>query len=79
LTVCRNCLILAGMEKKADYTTKTKISVKEAAGLLGCSTRTVLRMIDRETLYGWKLDPQSKSVYSLWREDVEEIVKSRTE
>jgi len=56
---------------------KEKITTKQAAELLGCSDRTVLRMIDQKVLHGWKLTPGLKSIYFLWREDVEKLVKQR--
>ncbi len=57
--------------------TKTPISTKEAAELLGVSDRTVLRMIGNGVLPGWKIIPGTKSVYRVWREDVERIIKQR--
>jgi excisionase family DNA binding protein len=56
---------------------KHHIKIVEAAQLLGCSSRTVLRMIDSSVLEGWKLTPRGKSVYYVAREDVEKIIKQR--
>jgi excisionase family DNA binding protein len=53
------------------------ISTAEAARLLGCSSKTVQRMIERKILHGWKLMPGTKSVYQVRREDVEKLLKQR--
>ncbi len=55
-----------------------EITTREAAQLLRCSPRTILRMIDRRSLHARKLDPSAKSVYRLSRKEVEELLRSQT-
>jgi len=52
---------------------KDEITTQEAAKILGCSQRTIQRMIDRGTLYARKVDPNAKSVYRLDRKEVEAL------
>ena len=52
---------------------KDEISTTEAAELLGCSKRTINRMIERGTLHARKLDPTAKSVFRISRADVEAL------
>jgi excisionase family DNA binding protein len=56
---------------------KNNISTTEAARLLGCSLRTVQRMVDKGVLPAWKLTPGLKSVYVVERKDVEALIKQR--
>jgi len=53
------------------------ISTTEAAKMLGCSQRTVQRMIDRGILPGVKMTPGLKSVWLIERKDVGKILKRR--
>lgn len=51
------------------------ITTKEAAQIMGCSVRTVQRMIDRGSLDAHKLDPNFKSVYRVSRKQVLDLAK----
>lgn len=56
---------------------KKPITTAQAAQLLGCSQRTVLRMIDRQILHGWKITPGLKSVYMVSEDDVKKVLAAR--
>jgi len=56
---------------------KQSITTGEAAILLECSQRTVQRMIEKKVLPGWKITPGLKSVYMVYKSDVEEILRQR--
>jgi len=53
------------------------LTTKEAAEILEVSERTVRRMIDRETIYAYKLDPTSKSVYRIPDSEIKRILGER--
>ncbi len=54
-----------------------EITTREAAKILRCSPRTILRMIDRRSLHARKLDPNAKSVYRLDRQEVEALRRTQ--
>lgn len=59
-------------------TTET-YTTAQAAEKLGCTQRTVERMIERGTLKAAKLDPTAKSVYLIPRSEIERLLKGRAQ
>jgi excisionase family DNA binding protein len=53
-------------------------STKQAAQALGCSERTIRDMIQRGSIHAEKIDPTSKSVYSISKAEIERIIKLRS-
>ena len=53
------------------------LTTAEAAEILNVSKRTILNMIDRKTIYAYKLDPKSKSVYCIPADEVQRVLRER--
>ncbi len=57
---------------------KGEVSTTEAAVLLGCSVRTIERMIDRGSIHARVVDPQAKKkTYRRSRSDVEALARAQ--
>lgn len=54
--------------------TKTPISTSEAAKILGVTSRTVIRLVERGEISGWRVG----EVWRFNREDIEEYKRQQT-
>ena len=53
------------------------VRVEEVARLLKLNPRTIRRMIDRESIIAYKMDPNAKSVYRIPRTEVDRLLRER--
>ncbi len=70
----------ASIQPNGDITLRKKAvslegSARDAARVLGCSTRCILRLIDTEQIIGWKLNPELLN--SKYRIDMNSVFQHR--
>jgi len=55
------------------------LTTPEVAKMLGVTERTVRNMIERGSIYAFKIDPTAKSVYRIPQKEVERLLEDRSD
>ncbi len=66
------------MDSQTDQETRKTVSTREAAEILGVGTSTVIRMIHRGDLQGYKKTPAKRSAFRVYFDSIEEVKRQRS-